>query len=116
MNDHSLEDLTVLILSESMRLLQLSNRKASLAQMREVCTAGPESALLKTCLAYVEQEWPGETQAAGVFRDFHALPSGELAAVQARVIACCQSFSVSSMQGWPEDFDEDPGWESDEIG
>ena len=106
----SLENLTVAVLNESLRLLLMSNRKASLAQMREICTAGMEGTLLNTCLSYVEGEWPGETQAAGFFRDFHALPTSELAAVRERVIECCRGFSATSIRWEPEDFDEGPMW------
>ena len=90
MNDGCLENLTVLVFNESLRLLQMCNRKASLAQMHAICTAGPEGALLKSCLAYVEGEWPGETQAAGFFRDFHALPPDELAALRENVSRHCR--------------------------
>ena len=83
---NSPERMTVLVLHESMRVLLMCNRKASPAQMREVCTAGPEGTLLKTCLAYIEREWPGETQGAGFFRDFHALSSADLAAVRRLVV------------------------------
>ena len=37
--DDSLENITVAALDESMQLLMMSNRKASLPQMREICTA-----------------------------------------------------------------------------
>ena len=108
--DDSLENLTVAALNESMRLLMMSNRKASLTQMREICTAGPEGILLQACLTYVEREWAGETQTAGFFRDFHALPPAELATVRQRVSECCRAFSASSIQREPEDFDEGPMW------
>ena len=67
-----LDRLTVAILNESLRLLQICNRKASPAQISAICTAGQEGTLLQTCLVYVKQEWPGETRVAGFFRDFHA--------------------------------------------
>lgn len=110
-----LENLTVPLLNETMRLLQMSNRKVFLSQVREICTAGPEGYLLNACLSYVEREWPGETQAAGFFRDLHALPTAELAGVRQRVIECCGGFSASSIQWEPEDFDEGPMWKFDGI-
>ena len=106
--------IAVSVLHESMRMLLMCNRKASPAQMREVCTAGPDGTLLKTCLAHVEREWPGETQAAGFFRDFHALPSDDLDAVRRLVVTYTgrsfRSLSFSGFDWKPEDFDEGPMW------
>lgn len=101
MDDDPLENLTVLVFNEAMRLLHMSNRSVSLAQIQAICTAGPDGALLTSCLAYIAREWPAETKAAGFFRDFHALPPTELAALRRNVSRYCRG-SVSFLREPPE--------------
>ncbi len=87
--ENSLDEQAQIVMYESMRLLHMANYRASLAQMREVLTAGPEGKLLQICLAYVKREWPGETQTAGILGVFHALPPAELTALRAILTEMC---------------------------
>ena len=73
------------VLLETMRLLMMGNRSTSIKHMRRIVTEGPDGLLLRSCLTHIEREWPGETQAAGILRDFHALPPAELAALRAKL-------------------------------
>ena len=86
-----LTEQAVAVLHEATRLLMMGNRPTSLQQLRSIVTEGPDGPLLRGCVAYIEREWPGETQAAGILRDFHALPPAELGSLRAKLSEICDA-------------------------
>ena len=86
-----LTEQAVTLLHEAMRLLMMGNRSTSVRQLRRLVTEGPDGLLLRSCVAYIEREWPGETQTAGILRDFHALPTAELASLRAKLSEICDA-------------------------
>ena len=86
-----LTEQAVTVLHEGTRLLMMGNRSTSVRQLRRLVTEGPDGPLLRGCVAYIEREWPGETQAAGILRDFHALSHVELASLRAKLSEICDA-------------------------
>ncbi len=86
-----LTEQAVAVLHEGTRLLMMGNQPTSLRQLRRIVNEGPDGSLLCGCVDYIEREWPGETQAAGIMRDFHALPPAELAALRVKLHQICDA-------------------------
>lgn len=101
MNDPVM-DQAITVLNETMRLLMMGNRSTSIKHMRCIVTEGPDGPLLRSCLTHIEREWPGETQAEGILRDFHALPPAELAALRAKLHQLCDEARRPSGGGLSE--------------
>ena len=90
MND-PLTDQAVTVLHEGTRLLMMGNRSTSMEHLRRLVSEGPDGPLLRNCVAYIEREWPGETQAAGILHDFHTLPAAELASLRVKLLQICDA-------------------------
>ena len=101
MND-LLTDQAVTVLHEGTRLLMMGNRPTSIKHLRRLVSEGPDSPLLRSCVACIEREWHSETQAEGILRDFHALPAAELASLRVKLLQICDADQRPRGQKWSE--------------
>ena len=97
-----LTDQACAVLHEATRLLMMGNRPTSLKYLCRIVTEGPDGSLLRSCLTHIEREWPGESQAAGILRDFHAPPPAELAALRVILHQLCDAARRPSGGGLSE--------------